>query len=151
MWCLYAIRLFSCSGQSFVCSTNQGFTVACESTESYSAGLGQWLSGSSCSVGPGQAPVPRPQQSNESAALTILYGSQTGNAKAVATKVKVTAEQQGIAAKLTDTASYKTTQLAKEKYLLIVTSTYGEGEPPESAVAFHKFFVQQKSPENGWP
>ena len=87
------------------------------------------------------------QQTNESAVLTILYGSQTGNAKAVAIKVKVAAEQQGIAVKLADIGSYKTTALAKEKYLLIVTSTYGEGEPPESAVAFHKFLFSKKAPK----
>jgi sulfite reductase (NADPH) flavoprotein alpha-component len=87
------------------------------------------------------------QQSGESSVLTILYGSQTGNAKAVATKVKAAAEQQGITVKLTDIGSYKTTQLAKEKYLLIVTSTYGEGEPPESAVAFHKFLFSKKAPK----
>lgn len=87
------------------------------------------------------------QQTNESAVLTILYGSQTGNAKAVATKVKVAAEQQGIVVKLADIGSYKTTALAKEKYLLIVTSTYGEGEPPESAVAFHKFLFSKKAPK----
>jgi sulfite reductase (NADPH) flavoprotein alpha-component len=94
----------------------------------------------------GQATTPL-SQSNESAVLTILYGSQTGNAKAVATKVKAAAEQQGIAVKLTDIGSYKTTALAKEKYLLIVTSTYGEGEPPESAVAFHKFLFSKKAPK----
>ena len=90
------------------------------------------------------APV---QQSSESSVLTILYGSQTGNAKAVATKIKAAAEQQGIAVKLADIGSYKTTQLAKEKYLLIVTSTYGEGEPPENAVAFHKFIFSKKAPK----
>lgn len=94
----------------------------------------------------GQAAAPV-QHSHESAVLTILYGSQTGNAKAVASKVKAAAEQQGIAAKLVDIGSYKTTQLAKEKYLLIVTSTYGEGEPPESAVAFHKFLFSKKAPK----
>jgi len=94
----------------------------------------------------GQAAAPV-QQSSESAVLTILYGSQTGNAKAVANKIKAAAEQQGIAVKLTDIGSYKTTQLVKEKYLLIVTSTYGEGEPPESAVAFHKFLFSKKAPK----
>jgi sulfite reductase (NADPH) flavoprotein alpha-component len=94
----------------------------------------------------GQAVAPI-QQSHEGAVLTILYGSQTGNAKAVATKVKAAAEQQGIAAKLFDIGSYKTTQLAKEKYLVIVTSTYGEGEPPESAMAFHKFLFSKKAPK----
>ncbi|MBU0910943.1 MAG: assimilatory sulfite reductase (NADPH) flavoprotein subunit [Gammaproteobacteria bacterium] len=107
-----------------------------------------WVSGYLAAAaqlsGQSAAPV---QQSSESSVLTILYGSQTGNAKAVANKIKAAAEQQGIAVKLTDIGSYKTTQLVKEKYLLIVTSTYGEGEPPESAVAFHKFLFSKKAPK----
>ncbi|EGM79598.1 sulfite reductase (NADPH) flavoprotein, alpha-component [Rheinheimera sp. A13L] len=108
-----------------------------------------WVSGylaAAAQLAGGQAPVAA-QQSNESAVLTILYGSQTGNAKTVASKIKAVAEQQGISVKLADIGSYKTTQLAKEKYLLIVTSTYGEGEPPESAVAFHKFLFSKKAPK----
>jgi sulfite reductase (NADPH) flavoprotein alpha-component len=108
-----------------------------------------WVSGylaAAAQLAGGQTAAVSPQ-SHESAVLTILYGSQTGNAKAVANKIQAAAEQQGIAVKLTDIGSYKTTQLAKEKYLLIVTSTYGEGEPPESAVAFHKFLFSKKAPK----
>lgn len=85
-----------------------------------------------------------PQQA---AVLTILYASQTGNAKGVATKIKAAAEAQGVAVQLQDIASYKTNALAKEKFLIIVTSTYGEGEPPESAVSFHKFLFGKKAPK----
>ena len=83
----------------------------------------------------------------EAATLTILYASQTGNAKGVAGKMKAAAEQQGFAVQLLDIASYKTNALAKEKFLIIVTSTYGEGEPPESAVSFHKFLFGKKVPQ----
>lgn len=88
--------------------------------------------------------APAPQQA---AVLTILYASQTGNAKGVATKIKAAAEAQGVAVQLQDIASYKTNALAKEKFLIIVTSTYGEGEPPESAVSFHKFLFGKKAPK----
>lgn len=83
----------------------------------------------------------------EAATLTILYASQTGNAKGVASKIKAAAESQGVAVQLLDIASYKTNALAKEKFLIIVTSTYGEGEPPESAVSFHKFLFGKKAPK----
>lgn len=83
----------------------------------------------------------------EAATLTILYASQTGNAKGVASKIKAAAESQGVAVSLQDIASYKTNALAKEKYLIIVTSTYGEGEPPEAAVSFHKFLFGKKAPQ----
>ncbi len=77
--------------------------------------------------------------------LTILFASQTGNAKGVASKLKTAAEQLGLNVNLQDIASYKTNALAKEQHLIIVTSTYGEGEPPESAVSFHKFLFGKKA------
>lgn len=66
--------------------------------------------------------------------LTILYGSQTGNAKGVATAIKAQAEARGLPVTLASMADYKPKQLKKESHLLVVVSTYGEGEPPESAV-----------------
>ncbi|HDZ8913224.1 TPA: assimilatory sulfite reductase (NADPH) flavoprotein subunit [Aeromonas hydrophila] len=66
--------------------------------------------------------------------LTILYGSQTGNAKGVASAIKAQAEVRGLPVTLTSMADYKPKQLKKETHLLVVVSTYGEGEPPESAV-----------------
>ncbi|MGU5713843.1 assimilatory sulfite reductase (NADPH) flavoprotein subunit [Aeromonas taiwanensis] len=66
--------------------------------------------------------------------LTILYGSQTGNAKGVASAIKAQAEASGLPVTLISMADYKPKQLKKETHLLVVVSTYGEGEPPESAV-----------------
>lgn len=66
--------------------------------------------------------------------LTILYGSQTGNAKGVASLIKTQAEARGLPVTLTSMADYKPKQLKKETHLLVIVSTYGEGEPPESAV-----------------
>ncbi|MFM5269805.1 assimilatory sulfite reductase (NADPH) flavoprotein subunit [Aeromonas veronii] len=69
-----------------------------------------------------------------SGSLTILYGSQTGNAKGVASAIKAQAEARGLPVTLASMADYKPKQLKKESHLLVVVSTYGEGEPPESAV-----------------
>ncbi|MFM1646402.1 assimilatory sulfite reductase (NADPH) flavoprotein subunit [Aeromonas salmonicida] len=66
--------------------------------------------------------------------LTILYGSQTGNAKGVASAIQAQAQARGLPVTLTSMADYKPKQLKKETHLLVVVSTYGEGEPPESAV-----------------
>lgn len=75
----------------------------------------------------------------DAAALTILYGSQTGNSKGVATKLKEQAESRGLAVKLVSMADYKPTAPKKEKFLTVVVSTYGEGEPPEDAETLHEF------------
>ncbi|MGY4107783.1 assimilatory sulfite reductase (NADPH) flavoprotein subunit [Aeromonas encheleia] len=66
--------------------------------------------------------------------LTILYGSQTGNAKGVASVIQQQAQALGLPVTLISMADYKPKQLKKESHLLVVVSTYGEGEPPESAV-----------------
>ncbi|MFB2829420.1 assimilatory sulfite reductase (NADPH) flavoprotein subunit [Aeromonas jandaei] len=72
-----------------------------------------------------------------SGSLTILYGSQTGNAKGVASAIKAQAEARGLPVTLASMADYKPKQLKKESHLLVIVSTYGEGEPPESAVDLH--------------
>lgn len=85
--------------------------------------------------------------SGQAATLTILFGSQTGNARHVATEIAQAATSKGISAKVQDLAEYKTTSLKNERYLVIVTSTYGEGEPPENAVSFYQFLFSKKAPK----
>ncbi|MGK4475443.1 assimilatory sulfite reductase (NADPH) flavoprotein subunit [Aeromonas molluscorum] len=70
--------------------------------------------------------------------LTILYGSQTGNAKGVASAIEQQAKALGLPTTLISMADYKPKQLKKESHLLIIVSTYGEGEPPEPAVDLHE-------------
>ena len=79
--------------------------------------------------------------------LTILYGSQTGNAKGVASKLKEQAESRGLTVKLVNMADYKPTALKKEKFITVVVSTYGEGEPPEDAESLHEFLTTKKAPK----
>jgi len=69
--------------------------------------------------------------------LTLLYASETGNAKSVATKFAAATKKKGIKTKLASVEQYKLTDLAKEKYLLLVISTQGDGEPPITAVKFY--------------
>lgn len=83
----------------------------------------------------------------DAAPLTILYGSQTGNAKGVASKLKEQAESRGLTAKLVNMADYKPTALKKEKFITVVVSTYGEGEPPEDAESLHEFLTTKKAPK----
>ena len=81
------------------------------------------------------------------ATLTILFSSQTGNAKGVAKKLAESAKAAGITVNLKNVSEYKPKSLKSETHLLIVTSTNGEGEPPDDAIEFHEFLASKKAPK----
>jgi sulfite reductase (NADPH) flavoprotein alpha-component len=70
-------------------------------------------------------------------ALTILFGSQTGTAEGLAKKAAKEAGKRGFAATAVDMAQTDAAKLANEKNLLVIVSTYGDGEPPDSAKSLH--------------
>ncbi|GAC1423763.1 MAG: assimilatory sulfite reductase (NADPH) flavoprotein subunit [Flavisolibacter sp.] len=75
-----------------------------------------------------------PSSSNK---ITIAYGSETGNAKKLATGFAAKAKKKGIHAKLVSLEQYKVNDLAREDYFLTVISTQGDGEPPAGAKKFY--------------
>ena len=77
----------------------------------------------------------------------ILFGSQTGNAKGIATKLQTALAAAGITANVSDMASYKQASLKSEHTVIVITATYGEGEPPEGAELFHKWLMGKRAPE----
>lgn len=85
--------------------------------------------------------------SAEPFSITVLSGSQTGNAKSVADKVAAELTEASIAVKRVALKDYKAKTIADEKYLLLVTSTQGEGEPPEEGVVLHKLLNGKKTPK----
>lgn len=79
--------------------------------------------------------------------LTILYGTETGNARDVAKALGVAARAQGLSPELSDMANYKPRRLKDEQDLLIVVSTYGEGDPPQPAVGFFEYIEGDRAPK----
>lgn len=109
-----------------------------------------WVSGylaASAQLAGGTLPQQPAASAAPAATLTILYGSQTGNARHVAEQLAAQAKAKQWAVNLLDMADYKANQLKNEQFLTIVTSTYGEGEPPENAEAFYKFLFSKKAPK----
>lgn len=78
---------------------------------------------------------------------TILYGSQTGNAQQVAGKLKTALESQGVEVVLSAMSDFKTNNLKKQKNIFIITSTHGEGDPPDNAISFHSFLNGKRAPK----
>ena len=69
--------------------------------------------------------------------LTILFGSQTGTAEGLAKRAAKEAGKRGFAATVLDMAQMDPAKLANEKSLLVIVSTYGDGDPPDSAKSLH--------------
>ncbi|TBM17468.1 NADPH-dependent assimilatory sulfite reductase flavoprotein subunit [Hafnia alvei] len=81
------------------------------------------------------------------ASITVISASQTGNARRVAEQLRDDLTAAGLGVTLVNAGDYKFKQIAQEKLLLIVASTQGEGEPPEEAVALHKYLFSKKAPQ----
>ncbi|MEB7536077.1 NADPH-dependent assimilatory sulfite reductase flavoprotein subunit [Klebsiella aerogenes] len=93
------------------------------------------------------AVVSAPVQAVEAPAITLISASQTGNARRVAEALRDDLQAAQLNVKLVNAGDYKFKQIAGEKLLVVVTSTQGEGEPPEEAVALHKFLFSKKAPK----
>lgn len=71
--------------------------------------------------------------------ITIAYGTETGNAKSLATRFTARARERNFQVRLVALEQYKPADLQRESYLLLVVSTQGDGEPPEAARPFYDF------------
>ncbi|PMQ02792.1 Sulfite reductase [NADPH] flavoprotein alpha-component [Dyella sp. AD56] len=90
--------------------------------------------------------VPVPTAKVGSERLTILYGSQTGQAKRLATQLSARAEAAGLAVRLVRADSYPQRDLAKETHLVVVISTQGDAEPPDDARGLVEFILGKRAP-----
>ena len=95
-------------------------------------------------VAPGAASTPTAKPLEP---LTILFGSQTGNCENLAKRIAKEAGKRGFAPTIHDLAKYPPAQLASEARLLIVTSTYGDGEPPDNAKSFWEMLNGASAPK----
>src|SRR5689334_967185 len=77
--------------------------------------------------------------------ITIAYGTETGNAKKLATDFAAKAKKSGINAKLVSLDQYRLNDLSKEEYFFTVISTQGDGEPPAAAKKFFDHIHQQQA------
>ncbi len=78
--------------------------------------------------------------------LLLLYGSQTGTAEGLAKKTAKAAESRGFAPKIVSMEKYESVEWTKESNMLVITSTYGDGEPPDPAQAFWNWLKTDTAP-----
>ncbi|MEM9227192.1 MAG: assimilatory sulfite reductase (NADPH) flavoprotein subunit [Verrucomicrobiota bacterium] len=80
------------------------------------------------------------------APLTILYGTESGNAEDLAQRTLKLAKRKGFKAQVRDMADTSPSDLTKMENLAVIVSTWGEGDPPDRAVSFHKAMLATDAP-----
>ena len=88
---------------------------------------------------PAAAPVRR-------APLTILFGTESGNAEALAAQARKVATKLGFAPKVVDMADITLEQLTTLENVLVIASTWGEGDAPQRAVDFQDALMANDAP-----
>ncbi|UXI67854.1 assimilatory sulfite reductase (NADPH) flavoprotein subunit [Tahibacter amnicola] len=112
-----------------------------------------WLSGYAAGLASQPASLPRAvnaalaKDATPALKLSIVYGSQTGNAKRLAEQLAQKAEAAGIAVRLLRADAYPTRELKAERLLYIVISTQGDGDPPDDARGLVEFIAGKRAPE----
>jgi len=80
------------------------------------------------------------------APLTILFGTESGNAEALADVARKAAGKLGFAARVLDMADATPAQIAGVQNLLVIASTWGEGDPPQRAIDFFAALMADDAP-----
>jgi sulfite reductase (NADPH) flavoprotein alpha-component len=78
--------------------------------------------------------------------LTILYATESGNAETLAAAARKAATRTGFAARVLDMADTTPNEIAKATNLLVIASTWGEGEPPQRAADFMRELLADDAP-----
>ncbi|MFN4314309.1 MAG: sulfite reductase flavoprotein subunit alpha [Chitinophagaceae bacterium] len=98
-----------------------------------------WINGYlSGLVAEASSPAPEPAK-RQPQKITLAYGTETGNAKSLATQLSAVARQNGVNAKLIGLDQYRVSDLDREQIFIVVISTQGEGEPPVNAKKFYDY------------
>lgn len=90
---------------------------------------------------------PAPAAETPTETLTIVYGSQTGNAKRAAEGLLAEAGQRGLKSRLLRADAYPLAELKRETQLVVVISTQGDGDPPDDARGFVEHLRGRRAPK----
>jgi sulfite reductase (NADPH) flavoprotein alpha-component len=110
------------------------------------AWLNGWLAGIFADAGMAAGPVSAAPPVDLKT-LLIMYGSQSGSAEGIAKSLGRHAKGRGFEARVMELNDYSKIDLTKEENLVIVTSTWGEGDPPDNALEFWNFIKAEDAPK----
>lgn len=80
------------------------------------------------------------------APIVVLWASQTGNAEELATKVAAQLDEAGLTVALRSMDEFPLDDLPKPRELLLITSTTGDGEPPDNGAGLWRMLSADEAP-----
>ena len=87
-----------------------------------------------------------PDAGGDASTVTVLWASQTGNSETLAGTIAESLCAAGTQARAVSMDEYDTGTLAAETRLVLVSSTYGDGDPPDNGKAFWDFLRSEAAP-----
>jgi sulfite reductase (NADPH) flavoprotein alpha-component len=97
-----------------------------------------WLSGF---LAANAAPAPVQVATVSAGKLVVLYGTESGNSESLADRTVKEAKKRGFQAVMKNMSDLSPADVSKAANLLVIVSTWGDGDPPETATSFYKEFM----------
>ncbi len=119
----------------------------------------QWLAGFASGVmqgqsttGNGSQPLSAPGSLSSTQAVAgptvdVLYGSESGNAEALAQRTRKSLSKKGLQARVHDLSEVSPADLSGMTHVLMISSTWGDGDPPDNALEFHQAVMSPQAPK----
>ncbi|GAB24227.1 putative FMN-binding protein [Gordonia polyisoprenivorans NBRC 16320 = JCM 10675] len=76
-------------------------------------------------------------------AINVLFGTESGNAELVADDISDTLNEAGVKAEVVAMENFAVTDLVHANTIIVITSTYGEGELPETTAPFRQALLDE--------
>ncbi len=76
----------------------------------------------------------------------VLFGTESGNAEGLARRAADALKKATFSPVVIDMMDFPTDKLVELRQLLVITSTYGNGDPPSNAETLHAFLMKKSGP-----
>ncbi len=108
--------------------------------------LSGFIAGFDAARSRGDSAEPPAPSSAAAGTVLILYATESGNSEGIAFEVKKKAGRLGIPVAVRDVADVDLSTVADADVVLVVASTWGEGDPPARAAGFYRSLMAEDAP-----
>jgi len=74
--------------------------------------------------------------------IHVLFGTESNNSADLADRTASALQAEGMSATVIDMGDFPNSKLAEVRTLIVITSTYGNGDPPSNAESLHAYLMK---------